>query len=165
MNKKELKEIYSNLSKNIELLNNFDIKTVPTYKETITKLFLIQKNNEYKVWSEKLTDESLLSVFDKEPFWEIKDLKNSFQPAFIFENIQAWGTFIKNTEKIEFEISNYKNKTFSELFNLQKQIDSSGSQNLEERVKIMLDLSEAKGWQLDKINVKGNDLFKNEIKR
>ena len=117
MNKKELKEIYSNLSKNIELLNNFDIKTVPTYKETITKLFLIQKNNEYKVWSEKLTDESLLSVFDKEPFWEIKDLKNSFQPAFIFENIQAWGTFIKNTEKIEFEISNYKNKTFSELFN------------------------------------------------
>ena len=28
MNKKELKEIYSNLSKNIELLNNFDIKTV-----------------------------------------------------------------------------------------------------------------------------------------
>ena len=54
MNKKELKEIYSNLSKNIELLNNFDIKTVPTYKETITKLFLIQKNNEYKVWSEKL---------------------------------------------------------------------------------------------------------------
>lgn len=123
MNKKELKEIYSNLSKNIELLNNFDIKTVPTYKETITKLFLIQKNNEYKVWSEKLTDESLLSVFDKEPFWEIKDLKNSFQPAFIFENIQAWGTFIKNTEKIEFEISNYKNKTFSELFNLQKNLE------------------------------------------
>jgi len=28
MNKKELKEIYSNLSKNIELLNNFDIKTI-----------------------------------------------------------------------------------------------------------------------------------------
>ncbi|NQN54081.1 hypothetical protein HPA15_06140 [Streptococcus suis] len=47
MNKKELKELYSNLSKNIELLDKFDIKTDPTYKETITKLFLIQKNNEY----------------------------------------------------------------------------------------------------------------------
>ena len=42
---------------------------------------------------------------------------------------------------------------------------SNGTQNLQERVKIMLDLSEAKGWDLDKITIKGNDLFKNEIKR
>ncbi|HEL2058682.1 TPA: hypothetical protein TY768_001895 [Streptococcus suis] len=123
MKKKELKEIYSNVSRNIELLDNFNIKTVPAYKETMVKLFLIQKNNEYKVWSEKLTEESFLSVFDRKPFLEINDLKNSFQPAFIFENIKAWGTFIKNTEKIEFEISNYKNKSFSKLFNLQKNLE------------------------------------------
>ncbi|NRG98430.1 hypothetical protein HPA99_07660 [Streptococcus suis] len=123
MNKKELKELYSNLSKNIELLDKFDIKTDPTYKETTTKLFLIQKNNEYKVWSEKLTEKSFLSVFDRKPFLEINDLKNTFQPAFIFENIQAWGTIIKNTEKIESEISNYKNKSFSKLSNLQNNLE------------------------------------------
>lgn len=42
---------------------------------------------------------------------------------------------------------------------------SNGTQNLEERVRLMLDLSEAKGWDLDKITIKGNDLFKNEIKK
>lgn len=159
----------------IDEINSKDTKELETilhsYYEKRIDLIDNRRSKEHKKELEKIIDKDLSNDKNLNNN-DIKSFKNlSFQEKIFYKHYQ------KNIKDFDFkgyyiDTSSNEKTTFT---NIQKNIkiedkgneitSNTKSESLEEEVKLMIKLAEAKGWDISNLDITGSDDFKKEAEK
>jgi len=158
------KDFVSNRDKNIKDLDNILISYYATRKKNINKRRSEKTKEKLKKIEEEKNEKEDNNLDYISSYTTQQKLFFKHYQYLIDPFLKLYGYFISSFNKENEEVKLTNKKKNIEIVDRGDSITSnSSSENLEEKVKIMLEIAKGKGWKLHNLIVKGSLKFREEV--